>query len=250
MTTTKSLLPCMLAAVSFPVWAGSMASVSASADSATCSQSGLTSAACSVSFPVGSQTESAAASATDTWAPGRLEATADGFGPNTNALANVAFSNSLIVTGASGSGDLQIIFSGFQMNTLNSPGGASVSPVGVSLGSFSRSAALPNGSPGNFSVVAPVTFDSATLFSVAFQANAAGTFFHDGTFARNSADGILNFPTFVVTDSSGKVIPGASVQFVPEPTSWFFVALGLLALPLALGAQKVRLTRPKCASSG
>ncbi len=240
MIITKSLLPCMLAAVGFPMWAGSMASVSAAADSATCSQAGLTSATCSVTFPVGSQTASASASATDTWPSGRLEATADGFGPNTNALASVAFSNSLIVTGVTGSGDLQIVFSGFQMNTLNSSGGASVSPVDVKLGGFSGNATLPNGALGTFPVVAPITFDSATLFTVAFQANAAGTFFHDGAFARNDADGILNFPTFIVTDSSGKVIPGASVEFVPEPASWFFVALGLLALPLALGARKQR----------
>lgn len=236
MTMAKSLLPCILAASCFPVWAGSIASVSASADSATCSRSGPASATCSVSFPVGSQT----ASATDTWPSGRLEATADGFGPNTSALANLVFSSSLIVTGVTGSGDLQIVFSGFQMNTLNSPGRASVSPVDVHLGSFSSNATLPNGSPGTFSVVGPITFDSATPFTVAFQANAAGTFFHDGTFALNDADGILEFPTFVVSDTSGKVIPGASVSFVPEPASWLSAALGFLALPVAFRARKQR----------
>ena len=242
MTVTKSLLSgvFLACALGFPVSATSLASVSASVGATTCSQANPNSATCNVSVPVGSQTASASAVATATWAlngSGTLEATAQGFGSNTIGVANVSFSNPLIVTGVTGSGTLQIVFSGFHMNILNIPGGASVSPVLVSLGGSSTSTVLPNGSPQTFSVTAPITFNSATPFSVAFAANATGTFFNNGTFAMNDADGLLQFPTFVVTDSSGNVLRGASVQFVPEPATWFSVVLGLTALLLI---QRVR----------
>ena len=243
MTVTKSFLSGVLfaCALGSPASATSLASVSASVGATTCSRSDPNSAACNVSVPVGLQTASASAAATATWAlngSGTLEATARGFGSNTIGVANVSFSNPLIVTGVTGSGSLQIVFSGFQMNIINIPGGASVSPVGVSLGSFSTSAALPNGAPQTFSVTAPITFNSATPFSVAFVASATGTFFNNGTFAMNDADGILQFPTFAVTDSGGNVLRSASVQFVPEPATWFFVVLGLVALPLVQRTRK------------
>jgi hypothetical protein len=106
------------------------------------------------------------------------------------------------------------------------------------LGSFSTNATLPNGAPQTFSVTAPITFNSPTSFNVAFGATATGTFFNNGTFAMNDADGILQFPTFVVADSNGNVLRTASVQFVPEPATWFFVVLGLALLPLMQRARK------------
>ena len=235
MTVTKSLLACILlvAAASFPASASSLASASASAGANSCSQSDPNSASCNVSLIVGSQTARASAFANAGWTlseSGTLETTTSGFGSNTSANASVNFTNSLIVTGVTGSGEIQLVFSGFQMNVVNSVNGAFVSPVGIQVGSFATAAILPNGSPQTFSITAPITFGSPTVFAVAFEAFAEGTFFHDGTFAINNADGVLQFPTFVVTDASGNVLRNASVQFVPEPATWFFVALGLVAL--------------------
>ena len=234
MTVTKSLLSyaLLIAAAGFPASASSLASVSASVGSTTCSQSDPNLASCNVSVPVGSQTATASGFATATWAnrSGRLETTTNGFGPNTSASASVNFTNSLIVTGVTGSGEIQLTFSGFQMNIVNSVNGAFVSPVGIQVGSFVDTAVLPNGSPQTFSVTAPITFDSPTVFAVAFEAFAEGTFFNNGTFAVNNADGILQFPTFVVTDANGNILRNASVQFVPEPATWFFVVAGLVTL--------------------
>ncbi|MBV8710115.1 MAG: PEP-CTERM sorting domain-containing protein [Acidobacteriaceae bacterium] len=235
MTVTKSLLACILlvAAASFPASASSLASASASAGANSCSQSDPNSASCNVSLIVGSQTARASAFANAGWTlseSGTLETTTSGFGSNTSANASVNFTNSLIVTGVTGSGEIQLVFSGFQMNVVNSVNGAFVSPVGIQVGSFATAAILPNGSPQTFSTTAPITFGSPTVFAVAFEAFAEGTFFHDGTFAINNADGVLQFPTFVVTDASGNVLRNASVQFVPEPSTWFFLVLGLAAL--------------------
>ncbi len=240
MTVTKLFAPCLLALMGLPAFASSVTSASASAGVSSCSQSGSNSAICSASVSVGSQTATASASATATWPSGRLEATADGFGTNTNALAGVMFSNPLIVTGATGSGNLEVIFSGFQTVILNSVGGASVSPLSVTVGSLSTTFTLPNGAPGTFFATEPVSFGTPIPFSAAFQAMASGTFFHDGSFARNDADGILVFPTFVVTDSTGKVIPGASVMFTPEPASWLLAVVGLLWLAMVRRAGKER----------
>lgn len=234
MTAKRSLLHGILfiAVASFPVSASSLASVSASAGSTSCSQSDPNTASCGVTVPVGSQTATASALANATWAngSGTLEATAFGSGLGTTAFASVNFSTPLIVTGVTGSGNVQIVFSGFQMNIVNNPGTASVSSLAITVGGASSTATLPNGAPQNFSVTVPVVFASPTAFSIAFSATASGTIFQGGIPAMNDADGIIRFPTFVVTDANGNVLSNASVQFVPEPASWLFIALGLTAM--------------------
>ena len=245
MTVTNPLWSCVLliAVVGFPASASSMVGVTAMAGTHGCAQFSVSSASCNVSSPVGSQTASASAAATATWQPtgsGILEATVNGFGSNTYASADASFSYSIVVTGSTGSGHLQMVFSGFQMNILNTPDGATVFPVNIGVGHFLTSVTLPNGAPQTFSLTAPITFGELNLFNVSLDAIANGTFFHDGTFALNSADGIIQFPTFVVTDANGAVLSNASVQFVPEPATWFFVALGLAALFPAHRSRKHR----------
>ncbi len=232
MPFVRNLLPCLLlAAGSYPAAATSFTSAAASFGATMCNQSGTTSAVCNVNGTVGSQTARASASATSSWtssAPGVLEATASGFGEGTSAQAAVSYSNLLMVTGATGSGDLQINFVGFQDNIVNIPAGASVSALTVGVGSSSTTATLPGGGPTAFSVVLPIAFNTPVLFSASFSATATGTFFHDGTFALDEADGILQFPSFAVTSVTGLAIPGATVSFVPEPASWVLFGSGLL----------------------
>lgn len=251
MTVAKSFLSGFLfvLALGFPASATSLVSVSATVNDTICNQSNPNSAICDISVPiVPGYLDAVRSEATATWAlngSGTLEAQVRSYGSTTrtgaSGTADVSFSNLLIVTGATGSGTLQILFSGYQASGVvpGDPGQAAVSPVGVSLGSFSTSAALPHGfQPQAFSVTAPLTFNSPTLFSVAFGANASGGFGSDCCNYASRADGILQFPTFVVTDSSGNVLRNASVQFVPEPATWFFVVLGLALLPLMQRSRK------------
>ncbi len=232
---------CLAGTAAFPALADPLSSAFASAGSETCSQFGSSSANCQVTAPAGSQLAAASAAATATWAldgSGILEATARGFGSNTSGTADVSYSHGLAVTGVSGAGYLQIDFTGFQMELLNSFDGASVSPLTVKVGSYTASATLPSNAPQGFTAVTPITFGSPTSFTVAFGAVASGTFSHNGSFAANDADGLLQFPAFVVTDSSGKVLTGTSVEFVPEPASWLFVGLGLCAVMLGLARKQ------------
>jgi hypothetical protein len=129
-------------------------------------------------------------------------------------------------------------FSGFQMDILNIPGSAAVSSASLMVGAYSTALTLPT-SPTSFSATAPITFNTLTSFSFSFNATAAGTFFHDGTYALDGADGKVFFPTFTVLNASGSPIAG-TVTFTPEPVTWYFGALGLLALPLVRRAMPNR----------
>ena len=241
MTVTRSFLSGVLFALALglPASASSLASVSGSVGATTCSRSDPNSAICNININVYDEANSIYAVATATWAlngSGTLEAQVRSYGSTSSGLADVSFSNPLIVTGTAGSGTLQIVFSGSQTESTFYPG--TVSPVGVSLGSFSTNATLPNGTTQTFSVTAPITFNAPTLFSVAFGASASGGYGNDSAMFPSYADGILRFPTFVATDASGNVLRSASVQFVPEPATWFFVVLGLVALPIVHRVRK------------
>ena len=227
--TTKLALVYLAICAALPALGASTATVSATAGPNSCSQSNPFVVNCSVNQAGVSQTATASGVANATWAPdgtGFLEATANDFGPNTTSFASVFWSLPLMVTGASGSGNLQVTFNGFQMNITTTPGSASVTPGVFTLGAFTTNLTLPNGGPANFSATAPITFNSLTTFSFAFQATASGTFFNNGTYAFDGADGKVLFPTFLVTNASGAVIPGATVQFAPEPASCLLALLG------------------------
>jgi hypothetical protein len=246
-TVNKSVLSGVLIglAAGFTASADSIASVSGAVGDTTCSQSNANSATCLISKPIYDEAHTLSANATATWAPnesGTLEAQVRTAGTDASGSANVSFSDLLTVTGAAGSGTLQIFFSGSQTIVHRSgiPGQASVSQFGMSLGSFSTSVALPN-APQTFSVTAPILFGSPTSFNVAFGAAASGGFVNDSAVFFSSADGMLRFPTFVVSDANGNVLPNASVQFAsPEPGTWSLIALGLTALPIVRRGRKQR----------
>ena len=215
-----------------------ISTVTATANSTTCSQTGSTGAACSVgSFGV---TDVAESNATATWGfpGGRLEASANGNGSSASASASVSFSGNLIVTGATGSGILVVQFSGFYDPSGPDLADASGSPLSVDIGSAASSLAFPPGVPGTFTTSAPVAFETLIPFSVSFSDSATGIMFHDGTRGADSADSVLFFPTFLVTDASGLPIGNVNVQFTPEPAS---LALFACALPLLIvGAGQYR----------
>lgn len=208
--------------------ASSIRSVSATAGSNSCSQAGTTTAGCNVSLsgnPNGPATASGLAIATWDTPGGRLEATSDGFGPSTSATASVSYSNMLIVTGASGSGDLVIQFDGFQNTLSSAPGTASVSPRSVTLGANSTSLTFPL-SPGSYSATLPVSFGVFGSLTVSFlrfgeRNHVSRRHVRD----RECGRGSFSFSTFVVTDANGAPISGASVGFIPEPATFALLLL-------------------------
>lgn len=195
-------------------------SASATAGTSACNQTGTTMASCNVNTPGDPNgPETATANATATWdSGGRLEAVSDAYGL-TSSAASVSYSNMFIVTGASGSGDLTIQFTGFQDILSQSPAGGTVSPLTVTVGGNSTNVTFPLS--GTFSATLPVNFGVYENFAVTFSDTAFGTMFFDSTYGRGDADAaLLSFPTFVVTSFTGAPIPGATVEFVPEPTTF------------------------------
>ncbi len=210
----------------------SITSVTTAAGTNACSQTGSDTASCTstTSGPNGPETSSALAAATWLSPTGSLEAITHANGPLAKASASVSFSAFLIVTGVTGSGNLDVQFSGFQDTSGgNQPG--TVSPVSIMIGTSSQSVTLANGAPAPFTATAPVNFGVLIPFTVSFTDSAAGSMFNNGTYISEDADALLLAPTFVVTNSSGGVLPGASVQVAPEPGT---LALFIAAVPLLL----------------
>jgi hypothetical protein len=213
-----------------PVLASTISTVSTAAGTNICNLSGTDTASCTSSTPGPNGPETASANATSTWlAPGgRLEATTYADGPGTTASASISFSAQLIVTGVTGSGDLDVQFSGFQDTTGGQQPGT-VNPLTVMIDGSSQSVTLPNLPTSPFTVTAPVNFGVAIPFSVSISDSAAGSFFHNGTYIAADADGVLLEPSFVVTDANGSVLGNGTVEFVPEPGT-----LGPLGCAIAL----------------
>jgi hypothetical protein len=197
--------------------ASSIISVSGTASPNTCSQtSGAANVSCSVAN--GQSTASGLGIATWETPGGRLEATSDAVG-SASSTASVSYSNTLIVTGASGSGELTIQFMGFQDIFSQSPAGGTVSQLMVTVGANSTAVTFPFTNSA-FTATLPVTFGVFLPFNVSFSDTAQGTIFMGGLVGHGNGDAVLlNFPNFVVTNSAGAPIPG-TVEFVPEPAAF------------------------------
>jgi hypothetical protein len=59
---------------------------------------------------------------------------------------------------------------------------------------------------------------------------AASSTAYKGDYIYDRALATVSSPTFTVFDANGKALPSASIEFIPEPATWLFVALGLIAL--------------------
>ncbi len=223
----------VLLAAGFPATASSIASVSASLGSNTCSQSAPDAAHCNLSGTAS--------------APGNVEATASASpdlglvdldlyvqGANANAFAGINDSNFLRVNGVTGSGSIQANFYGYDGTYINVPGAGSISPVSVTVGSFSTTFTMHRVSTDNtYPVIAPIDFGVLTPFTVSLTGTVSSTAY-DSVYA-NSGFVNLFAPTFTVFDANGNVLPNASVEFyIPEPATSVFVALGMVALSLLL----------------
>jgi hypothetical protein len=229
---TKFLSACILfAAAGFPVSASSIASVSASLGSNTCSQSLPGSASCDVFGTANSPGGAYGMSlAPVLW--GRfpffsdIEVNIRAYGANANASASSSYSDQFRVTGVSGSGSILLAFSGFQIFTLALPGTSSVSPFSVSISSFSTAVTLPvNITHQLFFVTAPINFGTLTSFNVSLTATASSTAY-SGAYVYNGGIAAISSPAFTVLDANGNIIPNASVEFIPEPATWFLLLWG------------------------
>jgi hypothetical protein len=136
----------------------------------------------------------------------------------------------LIVTGAGGSGMLQLSMSGFSTNQMGTGTPITAVPITLQIGSTTLVENVPFGPPSTlFTVTAPVTFGTPFGFSATISADTTGEMFHDGTFSPGEAEALVDFPTFVVTDDSGGALAGTTVAIVPEPASLALVMCGFVA---------------------
>jgi hypothetical protein len=226
--------------------ASTLATSTASAGTNTCKHEALTAASCNVSaYFSGQPVEGAQSSAAITATGLAADLTVNGLAGNgtfdplplyqgANATATAQWSIPLIITGASGTGDLVVSFfgNGSAGADCGEPGICTTYPflqIAAGVNQDAINLGLQNPPNGDFSLELPVMFNSGLVLTTVL---STGQLNPNGYFTEfDSAN--VQVTGFEVTNTQGLILPGARLTLVPEPKLMPVTAGALMLLAAA-----------------